>query len=159
MVDGGKYAFFTCSREVFAIDDYAFNCEAVLLAGNNASGDFNVKYFKGKFNAYQRTYVITTKENNILSYGLLKYKLINHLKNFKKQSVGANTRFLKIGMIQNLTIQLPSYAKQENIVEKLNKLSIEIEILEKNYQQKLNNLEELKKSILQKAVKGELDYA
>ena len=58
-VEDGRYPFFTCSREIFAIDNFAFDCEAILLAGNNAVGDFNVKHYKGKFNAYQRTYVIT----------------------------------------------------------------------------------------------------
>ena len=58
MVENGKYPFFTCSREIFSINDYAFDCNAVLLAGNNASGDFNVKIYNGKFNAYQRTYII-----------------------------------------------------------------------------------------------------
>ena len=48
-VEGGKYPFFTCSRDIFAIDTYAFDCEAILLAGNNAVGDFNVKHYKGKF--------------------------------------------------------------------------------------------------------------
>ncbi len=62
-VEGGKYPFFTCSREVYEIDEYAFDCEAVLLAGNNASGDFNVKHYKGKFNAYQRTYVLTIQSD------------------------------------------------------------------------------------------------
>jgi len=62
-VEGGKYPFFTCARETFAIDDYAFDCEALLLAGNNANADYSVKHYKGKFNAYQRTYVITVDEN------------------------------------------------------------------------------------------------
>jgi type I restriction enzyme S subunit len=61
MVENGEYPFFTCSRKIFSINKYAFDCKAVLLAGNNASGDFNVKYYEGKFNAYQRTYVITIK--------------------------------------------------------------------------------------------------
>ena len=37
-VDGGTYPFFTCSKEVLRIDDYAFEEEALLLAGNNAAG-------------------------------------------------------------------------------------------------------------------------
>ena len=53
-VEGGQYPFFTCSRDIFAIDTHAFDCEAILLAGNNAVGDFNVKHYNGKFNAYQR---------------------------------------------------------------------------------------------------------
>jgi type I restriction enzyme S subunit len=44
-VEGGEYPFFTCSRDVYAINKFAFNCEAILLAGNNAVGDFNVKHY------------------------------------------------------------------------------------------------------------------
>ena len=51
----GKYPFFTCSRETLKIDNYSYDCECVLIAGN---GDLNVKYYKGKFDAYQRTYII-----------------------------------------------------------------------------------------------------
>ncbi|MDQ6976446.1 MAG: restriction endonuclease subunit S, partial [Mariprofundaceae bacterium] len=74
MVKNGKYPFFTCSRKIFAINEYSFDCKAVLLAGNNASGDFNVKYYEGKFNAYQRTYVITINSENELLYSYLKHK-------------------------------------------------------------------------------------
>ena len=57
----GLYPFFTCSKEIFKIDKYAFEQEALLLAGNNASGKYDVKYYNGKFNAYQRTYVLKLK--------------------------------------------------------------------------------------------------
>ena len=55
----GQYPFFTCSVENKRIDSYAFDGEYVIVAGN---GDLNVKYYNGKFNAYQRTYAI--KPNN-----------------------------------------------------------------------------------------------
>lgn len=58
MVENGRYPFFTCAKESYKIDSYAFDCEALLLAGNNAAGIYDVKHYKGKFNAYQRTYVL-----------------------------------------------------------------------------------------------------
>ena len=54
--DNGKYPFFTCAVKIYRINTAAFDTEAVLVAGN---GFFNVKYYKGKFNAYQRTYVLS----------------------------------------------------------------------------------------------------
>ena len=155
-VENGKYPFFTCSREVYAIDTYAFDFEAILLAGNNASGDFNVKHYKGKFNAYQRTYVITVKDNQAILYRYLYFQLLNSLKEFKEMSVGANTRFLKLGMIQGLKIAVPSIEEQQTIVHQLDALKAETQKLEAIYTQKLNDLEELKKSLLQKAFAGEL---
>ncbi|MEI7510905.1 MAG: restriction endonuclease subunit S [Candidatus Peregrinibacteria bacterium] len=155
-IEGGKYPFFTCSREIFAIDNYAFDLEAILLAGNNASGDFNVKHYNGKFNAYQRTYVITVNKENKILYRYLYFQILNSLKEFKEKSVGANTRFLKLGMIQGMKIALPSITEQQAIVQKLDALSAETKKLETLYQAKIQNLEELKKSLLQKAFSGEL---
>jgi len=155
MVENGKYPFFTCSRQIFSIDNYAFDTEAVLLAGNNASGDFNVKYYKGKFNAYQRTYVLTI-DNEDLSYSFLKHKLEHNLQAFKRQSVGANTRFLKIGMINNLEIPIPTIKIQKELCNNLDLLNDNLDILISSYVKKLNSLEDLKKSILQKAFSGEL---
>ena len=57
-VAGGQYPFFTCDPNTLQIDKWAYDTEAVLLAGNNASGNYTAKYYKGKFNAYQRTYII-----------------------------------------------------------------------------------------------------
>lgn len=51
---GGNYPFFTCSQETITAPGYSFDTSAVILAGN---GDFNVKLYRGKFEAYQRTYL------------------------------------------------------------------------------------------------------
>ena len=63
---------------------------------------------------------------------------------------------LTIPMIKNYTIPFPSLETQQKIVQQLDKLSTETKRLEAMYQQKLDSLEELKKSILQKAFSGEL---
>ena len=155
-VEGGQYPFFTCSREIYAINNYAFDCEAILLAGNNAVGDFNVKHYKGKFNAYQRTYVITVNEKNRVLYRFLYFQVLKSLKKFKAQSVGAGTKFLKIDMIKELEIALPSLAEQQRIVSTMDSVRKETQHLESIYQQKLGALEELKKSLLYQAFTGEL---
>ena len=61
--EDGQYPFFTCSREPLKISNYSYDCECVLVAGN---GDLNVKYYNGKFDAYQRTYII--EDNSCLLY-------------------------------------------------------------------------------------------
>ena len=90
MVENGKYPFFTCSKESYFIDEWAFDCEALLLAGNNATAQYDVKYYKGKFNAYQRTYVLTLKDDNN-SYCYFKYALENKLSLLQEQSIGGMT--------------------------------------------------------------------
>ena len=154
--EGGQYPFFTCSRDIYQIDHYAFDCEAILLAGNNAVGDFNVKHYRGKFNAYQRTYVITVNQNSEILYRYLYFQLLKSLKEFKSKSVGAGTRFLKLDMIKDLQISLPSLDEQEKIIAVLDELREAVQELEAIYQRKLAALNELKQSILQKAFSGEL---
>jgi type I restriction enzyme S subunit len=65
-VPDGVYPFFTCSQETFLTNTYSFDTECVLLAGNNAAGVYPLKYYKGKFDVYQRTYVIRTLDNQRL---------------------------------------------------------------------------------------------
>jgi len=148
MVEGGKYPFFTCSKQIFEINDYAFDCDAVLLAGNNASGDFNVKHYHGKFNAYQRTYVLTVKDENTLRSRYLYFQLIQSLVQLKKMSVGANTKFLKIGMIKEFQIPLPEIEKQNFVLDKLENLKAQTKSLEENFDAQIDNLTALKSAIL-----------
>lgn len=155
-VEGGKYPFFTCSKEIYAIDKFAFDGEAILLAGNNAVGDFNVKHYRGKFNAYQRTYVITVNNEDLLLYRFLYFQMLKSLKRFKEQSVGAGTKFLKLGMIKDLKISLPSPQEQIRIVSLLDSVLEETQRLESLYQRKIAALDELKQSLLQQAFSGQL---
>lgn len=153
-VENGKYPFFTCSKEIFSINDYAFDCEAVLLAGNNASGDFNVKHYKGKFNAYQRTYVITIDNNDKLTYRYLYFQLVNALKRLKSMSVGANTKFLKIGMIRDLKLPVPEIDQQIEILKSLNAIESKTVLLKNSYLRRIELLNKLKQSILMQAYSG-----
>ncbi len=59
----GEYPFYTCAQEPIKAPDYSFDCNAVILAGN---GDFNVKIYRGKFEAYQRTYVFSPYDSSML---------------------------------------------------------------------------------------------
>jgi type I restriction enzyme S subunit len=113
----GEYPFFTCAPETLRINKYAFDEEAVLLAGNNASGVFPVKYFSGKFNAYQRTYILTTKSKSQLATRFLFYALQLQLANLQNLSTGAATKFLTLGILKQIYIPLPVITTQVKIVE------------------------------------------
>ena len=125
-VENGKYPFFTCSPTTLAIDDYAFDKEAILLAGNNAEGNFSIKYFKGKFNAYQRTYIIETK-NDICDIKFLFYALKICLHQFKQMSQGTSTKFLTAVILNNFEISLPSLEEQRKIAGILGAIDDKIE--------------------------------
>lgn len=150
-IEGGIYPFFTCSQKTFKIDKYAFDCEALLLAGNNAAADYSVKYYNGKFNAYQRTYVITVK-NEQLTYQYLKIALELKLQNLKRLSKGTNTKYLTLDVLQNIIIQVPSKESLEQFDFKFGKTHKSICLLKKAYEA----AESLNKSISNCAFSGRL---
>jgi type I restriction enzyme S subunit len=109
-VHGGKYPFFTCSKEPKQIDHFAFDGEFVVVAGN---GDLNVKYFNGKFNAYQRTYAISPKETVHGKY--LYYFLEKYLVKLRELSIGGVIKYIKIGNLTEAKIPLPPLPQQKKI--------------------------------------------
>ena len=127
-VENGKYPFFTCAQTTYAIDHYAYNTECVLLAGNNAAGIFPLKYYKGKFNAYQRTYIIEPKDKNELDIKYFYYALRPYLKNFEQSATGATTKFLTLQILNSLEFSLPSFSEQQKIAAILSAYDDLIEI-------------------------------
>lgn len=130
-VIGGKYPFFTCSPETLKIDTYAFDCKAILLAGNNANGQYPIKIYEGKFNAYQRTYVITPKNQEKIDLDYLYYLLNIQLNYFKEISQGSATKFLTAVILRNLSLELPPVSEQKEIAAVLSCLDRKIENLRK----------------------------
>lgn len=126
-ISNGEYPFFTCSPETLRINNYAFDQEAILLAGNNAEGNFSIKYYKGKFNAYQRTYVISPIEEKV-DIKFLYYALSLCLKQLKIMSQGTSTKFLTVTILNAFSIQLPSISDQRRIASILSSLDRKIEL-------------------------------
>jgi len=147
----GEYPFFTCSRENYRIDKYAFDCEALLLAGNNASADYSVKYYKGKFNAYQRTYVIT-HQNVENSYEYSAYVLQYYLGELKRISKGSGTKYLTLEMLNRISIPNPPKDLQRQFASRLRHLNA----IRQNYNLALSDLNSLFTSLQHRAFRGEL---
>lgn len=111
-VDNGCYPFFTCSPVTLSINTYAFDIEAVLLAGNNANGVFSVKYHNGKFNAYQRTYIITPLNNSEVNVKWLYFRMKYVTSELQSMSVGTATKFLTKKILDAFEIELPTFEEQ-----------------------------------------------
>ncbi|QJN13153.1 restriction endonuclease subunit S [Klebsiella pneumoniae] len=112
VVDNGCYPFFTCSPVTLSINTHAFDTEAVLLAGNNANGVFSVKYYNGKFNAYQRTYVITPLDNSEVNVKWLYFRIKYVTSELQSMSVGTATKFLTKKILDAFEIELPTFEEQ-----------------------------------------------
>lgn len=114
--EDGQYPFFTCSREPLKISTYSYDCECVLVAGN---GDLNVKYYKGKFDAYQRTYIIEDNGSGKLYMPYLFYFMEGYIEELRKQSIGGVIKYIKLKNLTDALIELPSVDEQMFIVNVL----------------------------------------
>ncbi len=114
-VPNGDYPFFTCSQVTLRTNTFAFDTECVLLAGNNANGIYPLKYFNGKFDAYQRTYVVRPRDTAVLTTKFLYYALRPKLSELRSFSTGAATKFLTLTILDDTEIQLPPIPAQRQI--------------------------------------------
>lgn len=137
--DNGIYPFFTCSKEPLTIDTYSYNCECVLVAGN---GDLNVKYYSGKFDAYQRTYIIESNNEEKLFVRYLYYFLDKYVETLREQSIGGVIKYIKLGNLTEASIPLPPLDEQHKIAAVLDKVS---DLIAKRRQQ-LDKLDEMVKA-------------
>lgn len=111
--ENGKYPFFTCSKEISKINSYSYDCECVLIAGN---GDLNVKYYNGKFEAYQRTYILTSIDDNSLLNKYLYWFMNRYIVQLRSQSIGGVIKYIKLGDLTNISLNLPTLDVQKKIV-------------------------------------------
>ncbi|GAA8025245.1 restriction endonuclease subunit S [Helicobacter pylori] len=136
MVHYGKYRFYTCAKEYYFIDKYAFDTEAILISGNGAYVGY-VHYYKGKFNAYQRTYVLDNFSEHII---FIKYFLTiflqSHIQTNRNEG---NTPYIVMATLKDFEIPLPSLNEQSAIADILSALDKEIESL-KNKKRQFENI-------------------
>ena len=120
-VEDGKYPFFTTAKEISRINSFRWNAEALLIAGNANVGD--VKYYSGKFEAYQRTYVLTNFSHNVKARFLLhiiKQGLKSYLENNTNK---AAMSYIVISTLKSFPIPIPPIEIQEKIVQILDKFT------------------------------------
>lgn len=134
--ESGQYPFFTCAIEPLKIDSYSYDCECVLVAGN---GDLNVKYYSGKFDAYQRTYIIESMDKTFLDVQYLYFFMDKYLETLRSQSIGGVIKYIKLGNLTEADIFIPSIERQRKIVQILRK-SRELIFLRKQQLAKLDEL-------------------
>ena len=117
--ENGEYPFFTCSKEPLRISTYSYDCECILVAGN---GDLNVKYYNGKFDAYQRTYIIKSNGDERLYLPYLYYFMTLYIQELRKISIGGVIKYIKLGNLTDVEISLPDIEEQKVACKKLEKI-------------------------------------
>ena len=133
-VDNGIYPFFTCAEQSYKIDNFAFDTEALLISGNGANLGY-INYYKGKFNAYQRTYVLDLFSENIQ---YIKWALKVLLpKRIAIEKSSSNTPYIVLSTLTDLRLPIPCKSEQSfiaNLMQSLEKkLSNQIDLYNSYY--------------------------
>lgn len=149
----GQYPFFTCAAEHTYSDVYSFDTEALLVAGNGNVGQ--VSYYSGKFEAYQRTYVLFDFKGVTAKY-LFRVLDKRLSATVGKQKLGNTMPYIKIGMLTDFLVPVPPSDEQATVAEHLENIADETQRLARVYEQKQAALAELKKSLLHQAFSGNL---
>ena len=142
MVEKGKYRFYTCAKDFYFIDEFAFDFEALLISGNGANVGY-VHYYKGKFNAYQRTYILYNIEE---SYLFIKFFLdINLQRRIHKEKKDGNTPYIVMNTLADMLIKIPCIKEQQKIAAFLSGIDKNIEQIT----QQIEKSKSFKKGLLQ----------
>lgn len=146
----GDYPFFSCSQGFAWTDDYSFEGHAILVAGN---GDFNVKWYKGKFEAYQRTYVLIPYEERNTSW--LYYAVKYNLTKITSAARGSVIKFITKGNLENFAFAAPSDLSSCEIIDTFAAINRKIDCLtQENYR-----LAVIRNALLPKLMCGEIDVS
>lgn len=143
----GEYPFFTCAQEPIKSPAYSFDTSAVILAGN---GDFNVKLYRGKFEAYQRTYVLEPNDTNMLY--LLFFCVLENMNRLATGASGSTIKFLTKGMIESLDL----YEPDVDTLFAFNKIVEPIQRQKENLSTQIRHLTEARDRLLPKLMSGEV---
>ena len=146
--DDGEFNFFTCSQQIFKAPGYSFEGSAILVAGN---GDFNVKYYKGKFEAYQRTYVLIP-HNEKLS-GLLYFLIKENLSEITSGHRGSVIKFITKGDLEKYKIIMP---KDIQLLEQMSRQFQNIVNKIQHNNEENTKLAEMRDLLLPKLMSGEI---
>ena len=146
--EDGQYPFFTCAQAPLQAPSYSFDCDAVILAGN---GDFNVKLYRGQFEAYQRTYVLSPENKELLF--LLYHAVNNSMAKLAQGASGSTIKFLTKGMIASI----PVYVPDERILNKFNELSEAIQKQIEVFKNTIAHATEARDRLLPKLMNGEIE--
>lgn len=152
-VPDGKYPFFTCAREISRIDDAPFDGKVVLVAGN---GDLNVKYYEGKFNAYQRTYILKSKNEEILFPKYLFWFMEHYIFELRTLAIGTTIKYIKLGNLMDAIMSLPANDIQKQMVLEIERSLSFVDNSEETFTNLIRESRSLRRAILNSAFLGEL---
>ena len=154
-VENGPYPFYTCAFGQFKSPTFSFDGPSIILPGNGANVG-KVFFHDGRFEAYQRTYVVNELTQSINPRFLYFCFSANWPGWIATKQFGSATNYIVVGDLKAFPVPTPPLPVQKKTVEQLESFTEETQRLESLYQRKLAALDELKKSLLHRAFSGQL---
>lgn len=151
--EDGKYYFFTCASEPIRCSDYSFEGKAILLAGNGDIG--NISLYNGKFEAYQRTYVLKQCGGVIEEYlyYYFKFRWVDYNKN---KMFGSTIPYIRLRNLKQYEVPISPVPEQQRIVVQIENLFAKLDEVKEKVQVIIDGFELRKAAIFHKAFTGEL---
>jgi len=158
-VEDGRYPLFLRSTKVAAINNWSFDCEAVMTAGDGQGGVGKVfHYFHGKFDAHQRVYVFRDFHGILGKYFF--YCLSRILPDVVLGGTAKVTmESLRRPMLTHMVVPLPPELDQMRIVEQLDTEVERIESMLANVERLALLAQERRSALITAAVTGQLDIS
>ena len=144
----GEYPFYTCALVPIRSKTYSYDGEFLILPGNGANVGATI-YFKGKFEAYQRTYLISSKTGMVDIKYAYYYYLAYWQEYNQNKMYGSAIPYIRLGNLENFEILYPKdIFVQRDIVIQIDNMFELIEKKEKNDKDKARLKEVLREKIL-----------
>lgn len=152
-IDDGIYDFFVRSPIVEKINEYDFEGEAILMAGDGVGAGKVFHHAIGKFGVHQRVYIVYNFKGIIPRF--LYYFMSNFFSiEMEKGSAKSTVDSIRMPMLKNFSIVLPSLREQQQIADFLDKRCSEIDLILSKKANQLDIIKEHKKSLIYEYVTG-----
>lgn len=153
-VQDGQYPFYVRSPRVEKSNNYSFEGEGILMAGDGAGAGRVFHHVYGKYAVHQRVYRMYNIQNIIQSDYLFYYISNLFCKVMDMGSAQSTVPSVRLPMLTNFATCIPPMVEQEAIAEYLNTKCTEIDNLISIKLSKIDSLKEYKKSIIYEYVTG-----
>lgn len=147
----GKYPFYVRSPIVERSSDYTFDNEAVLMAGDGVGAGKVFHYVNGKYGCHQRVYSMSNFID-IKGKFLYYYLLENFYKKMDESNAKATVDSVRMPMLKDFPITLPSINIQRKIVNYLDNKCYQIDNTVALYKKSLDKLISYKQSVINEKV-------
>ena len=149
-IEDGAYPFFVRSSTVERINSYSFDGEAVLTAGDGVGTGKVFHYINGKFDIHQRVYKISDFSPRLVGRFFFLVFSTRFYDRIMSMTAKSSVDSVRMDMIANMPIPLPSPAEQTAIAEVLSDMDAELAALE----QKRDKTRLLKQGMMQELLTG-----